>query len=124
MSDGSIDNLIQTQVRNILTNFYNALNIFRMFLNKLLKSCPTKVSTRKMGDKWSVNENIGHLILLEGLWRISFKDIKEGKPDMSPADLNNTATDESSFNNMLVEELIKYLARERHKTNCNASKIE
>lgn len=96
--------------------FLQQLDHFPAVLNKLLKSCPIEVSTRKMGDKWSVNENIGHLILLEDLWRIRFRDIKEGKPDMSPADLNNTATDESSFNNMLFEELIKNLVSERHKT--------
>ncbi|WP_153398772.1 DinB family protein [Chryseobacterium vaccae] len=96
--------------------FLKRLEHFPTVLKKLLKSCPIEVSTCKMGGKWSVNEHIGHLILLEDLWRIRFRDIKEGKPDMSPADLNNTAIDESSFNNMLVEELIKNLASERHKT--------
>ncbi|MDR0265124.1 MAG: DinB family protein [Sphingobacterium sp.] len=96
--------------------FLQRLEHFPSVLNIVLKSCPIEASTRKMGDKWSVNENIGHLMLLEDLWRIRFKDIKEGKPDMSPADLNNTATDQSSFNNMLVEELIKDLVSEREKT--------
>ncbi|MCW8309963.1 DinB family protein [Sphingobacterium sp. InxBP1] len=96
--------------------FLKRLEHFPTVLKKLLKSCPAEVSTRKMGGKWSVNENIGHLILLEDLWRIRFRDIKEGKPDMSPADLNNTATDQSSFNNMPVEELIKHLVSEREKT--------
>ena len=96
--------------------FLQRLEHFPAVLHQLLKNCPKEVSTYKMEDKWSINENIGHLILLEGLWRIRFRDIKEGKPDMSPTDLNNTATDESSFNNMLFEELIKNLASERHKT--------
>ncbi|WP_343539257.1 DinB family protein [Sphingobacterium thalpophilum] len=103
--------------------FLKRLEHFPTVLNKLLKSCPVEVSTRKMGDKWSVNENIGHLILLENLWRIRFRDIKEGKPDMSPADLNNTATDQSSFNNMLVEELIKNLVGERDKTIAMLQKL-
>jgi len=96
--------------------FLQRLEHFPAVLYQLLKSCPKEVSIHKMGDKWSVNENIGHLILLEDLWRIRFRDIKEGKPDISPANLNNTSTDESSFNNMLVEELIKKLASEREKT--------
>ncbi|WP_104381290.1 DinB family protein [Sphingobacterium sp. HMA12] len=104
--------------------FLKRLEHFPALLKKLLKNCPTEVSTRKMGGKWSVNENLGHLILLEDLWRTRFRDIREEKSDMSPADLNNTATDQSSFNNMLIDELIKNLVSERHKNNCNASKNE
>ncbi|WP_333889113.1 DinB family protein [Sphingobacterium siyangense] len=96
--------------------FLKLLEDFPAVLNQVLKSCPTEVSTRKMGDKWSVNENIGHLILLEDLWRIRFRDIMKGKPDMSTADLSNTATDQSSFNKMVVEELINDLVSEREKT--------
>ncbi len=96
--------------------FLKLLEDFPAVLKEVLKNCPIEVSTHKMGDKWSVNENIGHLIFLEDLWRIRFRDIMEGKPDMSPADLNNTATDQSSFNKMLVEELIKDLVSEREKT--------
>lgn len=103
--------------------FLKRLEHFPAVLNELLKSCPIEVSTRKIEDKWSVNENIGHLILLEDLWRIRFRDIKEGKPDISPADLNNTATDESSFNNMLVEKLIKSLVSERNKTIAMLQKL-
>jgi len=96
--------------------FLQRLEHFPVVLYQLLKSCPKEVSTLKKGNKWSVNENIGHLILLEGLWRIRFRDIKEGKPDMSPADLNNTATDQSSFNKMLVEELAEGLKNVRAGT--------
>ncbi|MDR2269406.1 MAG: DinB family protein [Sphingobacterium sp.] len=96
--------------------FLKLLEDFPAVLNRVLKRCPVEVSTRKMGDKWSVNENIGHLILLEDLWRIRFRDIKEGKPDMSTADLSNTETDQSSFNKMVVEELINDLVSEREKT--------
>ena len=103
--------------------FLQRLEHFPSVLNRLLKSCPIEAATRKMGDKWSVNENIGHLMLLEDLWRIRFRDIKEGKTDKSPADLNNTATDESSFNNVLVEELIKNLVSERHKTIAMLQKL-
>ncbi|QNR84365.1 DinB family protein [Pedobacter riviphilus] len=89
---------------------------FPAVLNQLLETYPKKITTIKTGAKWSVNENVGHLILLEDLWRRRFQDIKDGKPDMSPADLNNTATDQASFNEQVLNELTKSLSDERAKT--------
>jgi uncharacterized damage-inducible protein DinB len=66
--------------------------------------------------KWSVKENIGHLLLLEPLWYIRFKEIQEGRTEMSPADLNNTATHESSFNDIVIQTLIERFTKTRNKT--------
>ncbi|WP_343522813.1 DinB family protein [Pedobacter sp.] len=89
---------------------------FPAVLNQLLETCPKKITTIKTNGKWSVNENVGHLILLEDLWRRRFQDIKDGKQDMFPADLNNTATDQAFFNKSVLGELIKRLGDERAKT--------
>ncbi|MBO9676297.1 MAG: DinB family protein [Sphingobacteriaceae bacterium] len=94
----------------------NRMEHFPAALNQLLETCPKKITTIKTDGKWSVNENVGHLILLEDLWRRRFQDIKDGKQDMSPADLNNTATDQANFNELALDELIKSLRDERAKT--------
>jgi uncharacterized damage-inducible protein DinB len=67
-------------------------------------------------DKWTIKENIGHLQLLEPLWQIRFKEIKNGISEMSPADLSNIATDEMNFNTFSLPELINTFAGQRTKT--------
>src|SRR5690349_2481629 len=54
---------------------------------------PENILQMKPGGKWSIKENIGHLFLLEPLWRRRFIEIKEKASQMSPADLSNAATD-------------------------------
>lgn len=77
---------------------------------------PEKILQLKQDEKWSVKENIGHLLLLEPLWYIRFEEIREGRPEMSPADLNNTATYESSFNDTAIQTLIERFSKTRNKT--------
>ncbi len=70
----------------------------------------------KPGGKWSVKEHIGHLALLESLWRIRIQDIRSGLPRMSPADLTNRATEEAGFNDRPLEDLLDWFGRERSET--------
>lgn len=67
-------------------------------------------------DKWSINENIGHLFLLEPIWQIRLAEIAEGKPDMLAIDLKNIATDESAFNSISISEIIQDFKTVRAKT--------
>jgi uncharacterized damage-inducible protein DinB len=71
---------------------------------------------QRPGEKWSVKENIGHLVVLEPLWQQRVLDIKARKTELSPADLNNGATDEGQFNGRPVEELLNTLAAAREQT--------
>jgi uncharacterized damage-inducible protein DinB len=89
---------------------------FPAVLRQALDVCPDAVMAIKPDGKWSVNEHVGHLFLLESLWRKRFQDIKDGLERMSPADLNNTATDEASFNDSQVRDLIERFHAEREKT--------
>jgi uncharacterized damage-inducible protein DinB len=34
----------------------------------------------KPGEKWSIKEHVGHLSILERIWRVRLTDIKESKP--------------------------------------------
>jgi uncharacterized damage-inducible protein DinB len=84
--------------------------------NQILSTLPEEVQILKPNGKWSIKENIGHLAVLESLWQTRFQEIKEGKVEMSPADLNNTLTNESAFNSNLLDDLLKTFAFERNKT--------
>ena len=66
--------------------------------------------------KWSIKEHIGHLSLLEPLWRARFKDIQESKPVLTPTDLENRATTNAGFNGIDLQLLINTFAEERNKT--------
>lgn len=70
----------------------------------------------KPANKWSVKEHIGHLTLLEPLWRMRSGEIKAGRPELSPADLSNRATDEASFNRIPLLDLQQRFAEERNLT--------
>ena len=71
---------------------------------------------RKVSGKWSVKEHLGHLSILEPIWRLRFQDIKAGKPIMEVADLSNGASHEADFNSRDLEELYRLFEQERKKT--------
>lgn len=97
-------------------SLYERLQNAPLKYKKEVLDLPGKILQLKPEDKWSIKENIGHLLLLEPLWYIRFREIKEGKPEMSPADLSNTATHESSFNDMAIQTLIEHFTKTRNKT--------
>lgn len=89
----------------------NASGIFR----ETLLSVPEEVLVFQPNGKWSIKENIGHLLILESLWLKRCVEIKNGREKMSPADLNNTATDEANFNDQPLSILLEKFILEREK---------
>ncbi len=87
---------------------------------QVLKQITTGLSEEmlvdKPGDKWSIKEHAGHLSILERIWRIRFVDIKQSKPALTPADLDNKATTEAGFNKYTMDRLVEMFAEEREKT--------
>jgi N-acetylglutamate synthase-like GNAT family acetyltransferase/uncharacterized damage-inducible protein DinB len=70
----------------------------------------------KPSGKWSAKEHIGHLLILEPLWQRRFLEIKENRTEMSPADLNNAATDKALFNEYDIEKILTDFKQERQNT--------
>ncbi len=70
----------------------------------------------KSENEWSIKENIGHLVVLEALWQKRFKEIIQSIPEMSPADLNNTLTNESNFNHSSISYLLESFITSRAET--------
>ncbi|HEY4337790.1 MAG TPA: DinB family protein [Puia sp.] len=75
-----------------------------------------EVLVEKREGKWSIKEQVGHLFIMEPLWRVRFLDIVEQKPTLTVADLNNTATTEAGFNSVAIVELLGRFVTERHET--------
>lgn len=81
-----------------------------------IQDTPAVLLNYKPAGKWSIKEHIGHLWILEPLWQKRFLEIKENKTGMSPADLNNTATDNASFNQYNIEKIANDFQLERKHT--------
>ena len=79
---------------------------------KVKRIVPTKLDIKPDG-KWSIKEEIGHLIDLEPLWSGRLDDFKEGKEELRPADLSNRKTHEADHNSKNIEDLLSEFRTER-----------
>lgn len=82
----------------------------------LLSGMSEALLIAKPDNKWSVKEHIGHLAVLEPLWRQRILDIRDARPVLTPADLNNELTSAGDFNNWDINRLLPYFAEERQQT--------
>jgi uncharacterized damage-inducible protein DinB len=62
--------------------------------------------TQRRDGRWSIQENVGHLIDLEALWARRAAQIFEGEPMLAPTDLTNRQTDEAHYNARMLSELL------------------
>ena len=75
-------------------------------ISKLVSSLPEDVLIRKIDNRWSIKENVGHLIDLEELHDGRIDDFIAGKEILRPADLNNKKTDEANHNSRDIADLV------------------
>lgn len=76
-----------------------------------LSGVSPEVLTARLGDRWSIQENVGHLGDLEPLWLSRIEDLAAGRRMLQPADLENRRTHEARHNARPLPEL---LARFEH----------
>lgn len=77
---------------------------------------PNNLLTATMDEKWSIQENIGHLIDLEPIWQGRLDDILNGKEYLRSADLTNKKTDLALHNNKEINSLLKEFRAIREAT--------
>jgi hypothetical protein len=75
-------------------------------ISQLVLSLPEDILTKRIDNRWSIKENVGHLIDLEELHDGRIDDFIAGKEILRPADLNNKKTDEANHNIREISELI------------------
>lgn len=83
---------------------------------KRISGISEKTCQNKPEDKWSVREHLGHLSVLEPVWRLRFQDIRKERTAMQAADLRNRATYKADFNSQSLEVLCRLFQSERKKT--------
>jgi uncharacterized damage-inducible protein DinB len=67
---------------------------------------PVDVLTRRDGERWSVQENVGHLLDLEPLWLRRAEQLVAGEAELTPADLTNRRTHEADHNARSLADLL------------------
>lgn len=69
--------------------------------------------TRRDGERWSINEHIGHLIDVDDLDDVRLNDYLAGAEVLSPADLTNRRTHEAGYNDVVTATLAAYFRERR-----------
>ena len=67
-------------------------------LEHLTKSLPPETLTRRVDDKWSIQEQIGHLTDVETLWEARLSQFMDGVDVLVAADMSNRKTHEADHN--------------------------
>ena len=67
----------------------------------------TPFTTHRQDGRWSINENVGHLLDLESLWAARINDLDRGAAVLAAADLENRKTHEARHNDRSLTELLE-----------------
>ena len=82
-------------------------------LDDCLADVPQAVLTRRSGDTWSIQENVGHLQDVESLWQQRLEDLTLRRPELTVADLENRRTHEANHNAARLEVLLREFRQAR-----------
>jgi len=92
--------------QNIFPSLIERLGGTHLLLKNKVEKISKEHLTLNYDNKWSIQENIGHLIDLEPLWQGRLEDILAGKKELREADLENKKTDFANHNKKEIEVLI------------------
>ncbi|MFL6520033.1 MAG: DinB family protein [Chthoniobacterales bacterium] len=66
-----------------------------------------EILTKRRDNKWSIQENAGHLFDLESLWDQRLDDYARGAQTLHPADLDNRKTHEAAHNDRSISDILE-----------------
>ena len=71
------------------------------------------LTRRPAPDKWSIQENAGHLFDLESLWEQRLEDYDAGAETLHPADLENRKTHDARHNERAITDILAQFSAAR-----------
>jgi uncharacterized damage-inducible protein DinB len=74
---------------------------------------PAKILTSRLNERWSIQENAGHLLDLESLWLGRVEDFIQHLPRLRAADLGNRKTYEADHNANSIQNILGAFRAER-----------
>jgi uncharacterized damage-inducible protein DinB len=83
-------------------------------LEELTSGVAGEAVRRKPDEKWSAQENAGHLLDLEPLWSARIDDFLAGRETLTAADLTNRSTHEGRHNERALEDILRAFRAARH----------
>jgi uncharacterized damage-inducible protein DinB len=78
-----------------------------------VRGVATATLTRRLGETWSIQENVGHLLDLEPLWLTRGRELAAGAAVLTAADLDNRKTHQANHNAFPLASLLEAFRRER-----------
>jgi len=78
-----------------------------------LRSVDPSMLTRRDGERWSMQENAGHLLDLESLVTQRLDEYLAGATSLHAADMSNRKTYEADHNQVSIENILNNFRRER-----------
>ena len=75
-------------------------------LEAAVEGLPRDTLTQRENNKWSIQENAGHLLDLEPLWEQRLDDYDNGAAQLRPADLQNRKTYEAGHNDRPLADIL------------------
>ena len=75
-------------------------------LEREVRRVPEERLTVRVGEGWSIQQNVGHLFDLEALWEQRLDDFDAGVTVLHPADLDNRKTHEADHNSRRIDDLL------------------
>ena len=82
-------------------------------LEDRLRSLDPELLTRRDGERWSMQENAGHLLDLETLFSTRLNEYLAGAANLHAADMSNRKTYEAEHNRLPLEDILTSFRRER-----------
>lgn len=82
-------------------------------LEDLTRGLSGEVLTRRDGDKWSIQEQAGHLLDLEALGMKRLGDFEAGRETLTAADMTNRKTHEANHNANSIDNILSEFRKER-----------
>jgi uncharacterized damage-inducible protein DinB len=84
-------------------------------LEDRVRFIPAEVLTRRDGERWSIQENAGHLLDLESLVSRRLDEYESGSETLHAADMSNRKTYEAEHNQVSLEKILPVFRAERTK---------
>jgi hypothetical protein len=86
------------------------LSVTPLRLSHLLGTAAEPMVSYKPAGKWSVKEQVGHLLVMESLWIARLDDFVLGKAVLRPWNGTNADTDAAGFNNQQADSILSAFA--------------
>ncbi|UCF79568.1 MAG: DinB family protein [Candidatus Eiseniibacteriota bacterium] len=84
-------------------------------LEALVLSLPWELLIRRDGNAWSIQENAGHLLSIESLFRGRLDDYRANLETLRPADMTNRRTVEACHNESDIRDILVEFRRQREE---------